>query len=131
MQDDAVDSEDDNVDPAGTSVARAKWVPDNQPRCVYGLQCTRSNPKHFREESHPATHSKVKEYRIGATEDVNGAAGAASRDGSVGGAAGAGMLPAGKHMCPGGASMLRGGERREGRAAQGGRYRRPPPNGGQ
>lgn len=56
------------------------WVPFGKARCTYGERCTRQNPKHFADESHPSSHHKVTEYRI---------SGVAAADSAVRGAAAA------------------------------------------
>ena len=68
----ALETQDDSVQdvPAGTSGHAAgeestgARVPAGETACRYGISCTRQNPQHFREESHPAAHPKVTEYGI-------------------------------------------------------------------
>ena len=43
------------------------WVPAGMPKCKFGADCVRQNALHFRTESHPATHRKVKAYNIDAS----------------------------------------------------------------
>mmetsp|Transcript_44167 Transcript_44167/g.70978 ORF Transcript_44167/g.70978 Transcript_44167/m.70978 type:complete len:609 (+) Transcript_44167:27-1853(+) len=51
------------------------WVPRGKTKCQFGSECTRANPKHFEEESHPSSHNKVKEYSIGLAVAGGGVAG--------------------------------------------------------
>jgi len=51
------------------------WVPRGKTKCQFGIECTRANPKHFEEESHPSSHKKVKEYSIGLAVAGGGVAG--------------------------------------------------------
>ena len=61
---------------SGGGSVSSRWVPDGKPKCSYGESCTRQNPQHFADESHPPSHPKVREYRISsvagaATSDAN------------------------------------------------------------
>mmetsp|Transcript_64090 Transcript_64090/g.133635 ORF Transcript_64090/g.133635 Transcript_64090/m.133635 type:complete len:2350 (+) Transcript_64090:1066-8115(+) len=49
--------------PAAAAPA-TRLVPSNKPACRYGARCTRVNPTHFRDSSHPSSHPKVSEYRV-------------------------------------------------------------------
>jgi hypothetical protein len=49
---------------SGGGSVSSRWVPDGKPKCSYGESCTRQNPQHFADESHPPSHPKVREYRI-------------------------------------------------------------------
>jgi hypothetical protein len=49
---------------SGGASESSSWVPDGKPKCSYGESCTRQNPQHFADESHPPSHPKVREYRI-------------------------------------------------------------------
>ena len=57
-------AKDDAAGDAGRFVAAVAWVPVGKPKCPYGSDCTRQNPKHFEDESHPASHQKVREYGV-------------------------------------------------------------------
>jgi len=91
--DDNFDSDADDRDPAGSAgVVRAKWVPDNMPRCAFGMGCTRKSISHFREESHPSRHPNAQTTSSG---------------GGAGGSAAGAWVPAGLPRCKFGADCTR------------------------
>ena len=49
----------------GSKAGSDEWIPHGKPRCKYGIKCTRMNPVHFTEESHPKSHSRAVSGRAG------------------------------------------------------------------
>jgi hypothetical protein len=45
--------------PPSVVVAPSKQAYSPNPACQYGLKCTRQNPQHFLDETHPPTHQKA------------------------------------------------------------------------